>query len=148
MSNSAGCDSLITLHLTILESTESTITKDTCIQYRWSANQQLYTASGELYRGFCWVKWLRLCGSFGFGPFVKWTSTSSFSSVSFHSNASNAQFQWIRCDSGGFTIVPGATGPLYKPSSPSESGNFALIVTQKRMYRHLCMQLCRFSWRY
>lgn len=129
MSNSAGCDSLITLHLTILESTESTITKDTCIQYRWSANQQLYTASGNYTEVFV--------GSNGCDSAAHLDLTIRevdidiivfFGQLS--SNASNAQFQWIRCDSGGFTIVPGATGPLYKPSSPSESGNFALIVTQ------------------
>ncbi|MCC6700699.1 MAG: T9SS type A sorting domain-containing protein, partial [Fluviicola sp.] len=44
--NSQGCDSLLTLNLTIKQSTSSTVTFTTCDSFVWSANNQTYTASG------------------------------------------------------------------------------------------------------
>src|SRR5690554_2711846 len=42
----SGCDSIVTLDLTISNSQSSTVTKEVCGSYTWSANSQTYTTSG------------------------------------------------------------------------------------------------------
>src|SRR5690554_493508 len=44
--NENGCDSIVTLDLTITASETSTITEVACGSYTWSANSQTYTTSG------------------------------------------------------------------------------------------------------
>ncbi len=46
LTNAAGCDSLVTLNLTITNSTINTTTASSCDTYTWSENGQTYTASG------------------------------------------------------------------------------------------------------
>src|SRR5690554_5068935 len=41
-----GCDSIVTLDLTISNSQSSTVTEEVCGSYTWSANSQTYTSSG------------------------------------------------------------------------------------------------------
>ena len=47
--NAAGCDSVITLDLTILESSGATWIVNTCTSYEWAQTGQTYTASGIYY---------------------------------------------------------------------------------------------------
>src|SRR5690554_2272361 len=42
----SGCDSIVTLDLTISNSQSSTVTEEVCGSYTWSANSQTYTTSG------------------------------------------------------------------------------------------------------
>jgi len=44
-----GCDSVVTLNLTILESTSSTTTLSACNAFTWDANNTTYSASGTYY---------------------------------------------------------------------------------------------------
>ena len=46
LTNSVGCDSIITLNLTINNSVSSTINATACDSYLWSENGQQYTSSG------------------------------------------------------------------------------------------------------
>ncbi len=46
LTNSAGCDSTVTLDLTINYSSSSTISETSCDIYLWSANATMYTSSG------------------------------------------------------------------------------------------------------
>ena len=46
VSNAAGCDSIITLDLTVNQSTSSTMTATSCDSYTWSQNGMTYTISG------------------------------------------------------------------------------------------------------
>ncbi len=45
--NAAGCDSIITLNLTILNSSSSTELQTACGSFTWPINNQTYTASGQ-----------------------------------------------------------------------------------------------------
>ncbi|MEX2484172.1 MAG: T9SS type A sorting domain-containing protein [Brumimicrobium sp.] len=47
LSNVAGCDSTVTLNLTITNSSLSTETVSSCDSYTWSTNGQTYTQSGQ-----------------------------------------------------------------------------------------------------
>jgi trimeric autotransporter adhesin len=44
--NAAGCDSVVTLNLTIVQPTTSTVTVSECTSYTWAQNGTTYTASG------------------------------------------------------------------------------------------------------
>ena len=46
ISNAAGCDSVITLNLTINQSTSATVNHTACQTYTWPVNSQTYTTSG------------------------------------------------------------------------------------------------------
>ena len=45
--NSLGADSVVTLHLTINQSTSTTVSETACDSYTWSANGQTYTVGGS-----------------------------------------------------------------------------------------------------
>ncbi|MGV3610853.1 MAG: SBBP repeat-containing protein [Fluviicola sp.] len=45
--SSVGCDSIVTLNLTIFNSTSNQISHTACDSYMWSVNGQIYTASGQ-----------------------------------------------------------------------------------------------------
>ena len=44
--NTYGCDSLISLNITINNSTSSFLSDNNCISYQWPLNNQTYTNSG------------------------------------------------------------------------------------------------------
>lgn len=46
IANAAGCDSVITLNLTINQSTSATVNHTACQTYTWPVNSQTYTTSG------------------------------------------------------------------------------------------------------
>ncbi len=43
-------------------------------------------------------------------------------------NATNANYQWLQCNDTGYSIIPGATSPLFVPSSP---GSYAVAIEQQ-----------------
>lgn len=47
--NAAGCDSIVTLDLTILQPTGSASSVSACTSYEWTQNGEIYTASGLYY---------------------------------------------------------------------------------------------------
>jgi hypothetical protein len=47
VTNSNGCDSIISLNLTIIQATSNTTTITACNSYTWSVNNQTYTQSGN-----------------------------------------------------------------------------------------------------
>jgi hypothetical protein len=49
IANAAGCDSIITLHVTINESVYETESVDACSDYTWAENNQTYNTSGIYY---------------------------------------------------------------------------------------------------
>ena len=46
VTNSAGCDSTVTLNLTIYKTTTSSVSDTACDSYKWSQNSKTYTSSG------------------------------------------------------------------------------------------------------
>lgn len=45
--NAAGCDSIIILNLTILQSSNDNVNVSSCYSYTWPINNQIYTTSGQ-----------------------------------------------------------------------------------------------------
>ena len=122
--NSVGCDSVVTLDLTINYSTNSTITESGCESYT-APDGQLYYASGQ-YTAV--IPNLTGCDS---TITINLTVTNIDSTVAqsgftLVSNATgNVNYQWIDCDDNNSPIV----GAIFKSYTVIVSGNYAVQIT-------------------
>lgn len=124
ISNIAGCDSVLTINLTVNQATSSTETVNTCGSY--TSNGNTYTTSGtytEVFtnqNGCDSVRTINLTLS----PLVAVVSLSA-DSLTATTAVQADTYQWINCE----TTMPvvGATGTTFMPD---DSGEYALIVTQ------------------
>ncbi len=125
LTNSVGCDSVVTLNLTINQGTTGSQTVSSCNAYTWSANGQTYTTSG--------VRTATLTNSVGCDSVVTLNLTINATPVATISQAgtnltaspAGASYQWIDCGNGDVAI-PGATSQSFPIT---QNGNFAVIVT-------------------
>ena len=125
VSNSAGCDSVITLNLTINNSDSTVITNVACGSYTWSQTNLTYTASGQYIDTTQTVLGCDSLVKLNL-TIVALDLTISTLTGSLVSNDTNATaHQWINCDSSGSTIS-GANSAVY---NPTVGGNYAVIVT-------------------
>jgi hypothetical protein len=122
--NTVGCDSIITISLTILQDS-STQTATICKGESITLGANVYTTTG-IYTNV-------LSNQFGCDSTVTLDLTVNSIDVTvtqtgFKLEANNtlASYQWINCDSNN-AIITGATNRTYLVS---ESGNYAVIVTE------------------
>ena len=124
--NFFGCDSIITIDLTILEASESFITENTCNSYISPSGLYEWTETG-IYTD-------TLINDSGCDSIITIDliiNTSDYE-ISVLGNtisvlAEGATYQWIDCDND-YMVIDGATAADYTPESGS--GNFAVIVNQ------------------
>ena len=125
MPNANGCDSVLTLNLTIYQPDTNTQTLTACDSYFWTEDSTTYSTSG-LYA-------VNLLNSAGCDSVVQLSLTIETvdSSVTDNGNATltanqaGASYQWYACDPG-FTLLPGETGQSF---APVQNGNYAVVVT-------------------
>ncbi|MBR9833479.1 T9SS type A sorting domain-containing protein, partial [bacterium] len=122
--NAAGCDSVITLNLTINNATSSATNVTACDTYTWAQNSMTYTATG-LYNdtiqnaaGCDSVITLNLTIDS-----VDYTITQNNAVLT--ANQAGATYQWIDCTNGD-TAITGATSQSY---TAIINGNYAVVVT-------------------
>ncbi|MFH2096682.1 MAG: T9SS type A sorting domain-containing protein [Bacteroidota bacterium] len=122
--NIAGCDSVITVNLTI-NNTDSVIYPVTCGSYISPSGNYTWTSSGTYSD--------TIPNTVGCDSIltVNLTVTDIDTSVSqfgntLYANASNASYQWVDCDNS-FAMIPGETNQSFTPSS---DGNYAVIINQ------------------
>lgn len=121
--NASGCDSIITLNLTILNSSFSSFNQSSCNAFLF--NGQTLTASGTYYD--------TLLNVFGCDSNITLNLTilnSPDTSITkngdtLSSNAVGATYQWITCNP--FATISGATSASYQVTA---NGQYALIVSQ------------------
>jgi hypothetical protein len=125
--NSVGCDSVITLDLTIDTSYQDTTTQFACVSYTWSENGQTYMNSGvyqvtyQDQNGCDSTLYLDLTIRN-----VDITVINSVDSLfSVEPTSGITSYQWLDCDNGNLP-VPGATSKGFKPDT---TGNFAVVIT-------------------
>ena len=125
LTNSSGCDSLLSIQLTILESTADTLTDSTCFSYTSPSGNAIWTTSG-MYMD-------TLINAAGCDSLltIALTVTTPDTGVSVNSNvltatAASGSFQWVNCDSG-FTPIQGETNATY---TATQTGNYAVIVSE------------------
>lgn len=122
--NAAGCDSIITLNLTINSVTTSTVTVSTCNPtYTWAQNGMVYTASGSYMdtipnaAGCDSIVTLNLT----IAPFVATATVNANATIT---ASAGTTYQWINCTTN--TPVAGATAQTFAPTA---NGSYAVIVS-------------------
>ncbi len=123
-SQTNDCDSIVTLDLTILNSSSSSITVQACDEYI-SPSGAIITTSGQFTD--------YIPNAMGCDSAITVTltintvdTTVTNSDPTLTANANGATYQWIDCDNGNSPIA-GETSQSFLPSS---SGNYAVEVTQ------------------
>ena len=123
--NTAGCDSTITLDLTIKNSTSSTDVQTACDSYLW-IDGNTYTANNNLATHI-------IPNAAGCDSTITLDLTINTVDVSIvvtdptiTANASGATYQWVDCDNGYLPI----SGEINQSFTAIVNGNYAVIVTQ------------------
>lgn len=122
----SGCDSIVTLNLTINNSSSGTDVVSACGSYTWidgltytsSTNLPVYTIVGGAFNGCDSVVSLDLTINVV-------DVTTSTSNATITANNITATYQWLDCDNG-FAPVSGATSQSYTATQP---GNYAVQLT-------------------
>jgi hypothetical protein len=126
--NANGCDSLVTLDLTILNSATGTDTRTECNAYTWidgntynaSNNSATFNIVGGAANGCDSLVTLDLT--------INNVSdlTTTVSGLTITSNNSNATYQWIDCDNGNSEI----NGEIGQSFTATQNGNYAVELTE------------------
>ena len=123
-----GCDSLVALYLTIINSASGTDTQSACDSFTWidgntynsSNNSATYTISGGASNGCDSVVTLNLTINSIDASIIAVNDTSLLASQP------GATYQWLDCDNG-FSIIPGENDQSF---TASVNGNYAVEITQ------------------
>ncbi len=119
-----GCDSTITLNLTINQPTNSLVSATQCGSYTWAVNNQTYTSSGS-YTHI--IPNANNCDSIITLNLTinNVDNTTSVSGITLTANQAGANYQWVDCNNGN-TPISGATAQSF---TPTVNGNYAVEVT-------------------
>lgn len=122
--NTAGCDSIITLNLTINQVTTSTVTVATCSpSYIWAQNGTTYNASGSYNdtitnaAGCDSIVTLNLTIT----PFVATATDNGNATIT---ASAGTTYQWINCTTN--MAISGATAQTFAPTA---NGTYAVVVS-------------------
>jgi len=126
LTNAAGCDSLVTLDLTVNYSTTGTDVQNACDTYDW-IDGNTYTASNNT------AQWA-LTNAAGCDSLVTLDLTinsvsdltTSLSGLTISATNTNATYQWLDCDDN-FSIISGETNQSYTPSA---NGNYTVELNE------------------
>ncbi|MFK7785401.1 MAG: T9SS type A sorting domain-containing protein, partial [Crocinitomicaceae bacterium] len=124
MTNSAGCDSVLTLNLTISGETTSSETISACNSYFWSATGLTYTNSGIysttlLSQGGC-------DSTVNLDLTISTVNANVFQTdnILTSSNANGGTYEWINCTTGA--PIVGETGQEFIATT---NGDYAVVIT-------------------
>ena len=126
IANASGCDSLITINLTVNNEQVSNFTVTSCLEYTVPSGNQTYTSSG------IYVDTIPSSNGCDSIMTIDVTIIAVDTSVtqtgdSLTANANSpATYQWIDC-SNGFSVVSGETSQTF---TSTYSSDFAVIVTE------------------
>jgi hypothetical protein len=123
-----GCDSIVTLNLTILTPTTGTDVQTACEVFTWidgitytvDNDSATYTYPGAAANGCDSIVTLNLTINSVSNSF---TTTSG---TSITANNSNASYQWLNCDNG-YAEIPGETSQIF---TTTVNGNYAVELTE------------------
>lgn len=125
LNTALGCDSIITINLTVLPITNAILYDTSCYSYVSPSGLNTYYSSGVYYD--------TLLNSNGCDSIIQQNLiinqvdlAITDSSYFLMANAQNASFQWLSCDNAWNEIL-GETNQVY---APIVSGNYAVAITQ------------------
>jgi hypothetical protein len=121
--NATGCDSIITLNLTVHQSSGSTLTETACNSY--SLNGQTYTSSGSYI-----VTTLPNAAGCDSVVLLELTIhtldiTVTENATGLHANQTGATYQWLDCNNQNAPV----SGETLQDFNPQQNGSYAVIVT-------------------
>lgn len=121
-----GCDSIITLNLTILQPAHSTYNKTACNSYKW-IDGNTYTSNNTTATHIISGGAINGCDSIIQLNLTIQTvdSTVSRNGNTLNANQSGATYQWLTCKNGKYPIT-GATGQSF---SPLTNGSYAVQIS-------------------
>ncbi|MFK7949356.1 MAG: LamG-like jellyroll fold domain-containing protein [Saprospiraceae bacterium] len=119
--NAAGCDSIITINLTIGNNTGST-TISACESYT-ASNGTVYTSSGEINEIFTNAAGCDSILIINLVILPALDTTVSVNLFTLTANQNNATYQWVDCDNN--QIIPNETNQSFTASA---DGNYAVII--------------------
>ena len=124
LTNAMGCDSIVTLDLTINVPTTATQVISSCSDYVWSVDGQTYNVTG-MYTAV--IPNAAGCDStitldLTFGVL---DPTTSMAGLTINANGFAASYEWIDCGNGN-AIITGETGQSYTATA---NGDYAVILT-------------------
>lgn len=125
LTNAVGCDSVVTLNLTINNSSTGSQTETACGSYTWSADSQTYTSSG--------VYAATLTNSAGCDSVVTLNLTvdplpdagTSLVGTTITATEVGVTYQWIDCDNGNEAIA----NETSQSFTATANGNYAVELT-------------------
>lgn len=126
LTNASGCDSVVTLDLTINNSNTSTDFQTACDSYTW-IDGNTYTASNN---SATWT----LTNAAGCDSVVTLDLTinnvsditTAVNGITISANNSNATYAWLDCDNN-YAVINGETNASYTPTA---NGNYAVELTE------------------
>lgn len=126
IANTAGCDSVITIDLTVLPSTFAVIDEAGCGSYTSPSGLYTWTSSGLYYDTIPNVFGCDSLITINLSIIVVDTSVTQSGST-LTANAAGIGYQWVDCASG-YSAISGATSQSF---TPLESGDYAVVVYQE-----------------
>jgi hypothetical protein len=126
ITNATGCDSVVTLYLTIKNSSSSTDVITACNSYRW-IDGITYTASNN-------TATFTLTNAVGCDSIIALNLTinsvtdlsTSVNGITLSANNPNANYLWLDC-ANNYSPISGQTGQSYTPNA---NGTYAVQLTQ------------------
>lgn len=125
ISNSYGCDSTITVNLTILNNSSSSINPTSCNSYISPSGNYIWSVSGNYSD--------TIPNAIGCDSIITINLTINNADTSvtqsgpvLTANVMGASYQWVDCNNN-YQAITGATSQTY---SPTANGNYAVIVTE------------------
>ena len=124
--SSTGCDSIVTLNLTILNSNTSVESVTSCSTYIWPANGNTYNSTGTYTTTITNVAGCDSVVTLNLTINTVSDVSTAVSGITITANNTNASYIWLDCDNG-YTIIPGETNQSYTPSA---NGNYAVELSE------------------
>ena len=126
LTNAAGCDSIVTLDLTINYSNSGTASVASCESYTWSANNTTYTSSGIYTSVLTNQQGCDSTATLDLTINSVDASVTQTDVITLQANASGAVYQWLDCGNS-YAMLSGETN---QDLIASMNGSFAAEVTQ------------------
>jgi hypothetical protein len=126
LTNTAGCDSIMTLNLTVNRSTTSSESITACDSYTWPANGLTYTVSGLYIDTLTNVAGCDSVVTLDLIINSVSDNTTSVSYMTITANNTKATYQWLDCDNNYAKIV-GETGRNFIATA---NGNYAVELIE------------------
>ncbi len=120
--NSEGCDSILQLVLTIETPSFVNTILDTCTEFVWPFNNQLYTASG-FYIDTVYTTSGCTIGQLDLSLFTDMNTVTNTNNGELAADISGGVYQWINCSNNSFVV--GATNQTFVPDA---NGSYAVIT--------------------